>query len=155
MTTEEFVKYVQKNNELIKRAFVSSVDLNKQAGAMPPAGGPPPPMDPNMMPPPPPPQGGLPLDPNMMPPPGDPSMGGQPPAPEGPSPDEIVDLLDTMSQGMQQFEGDVNALKQEVQQLRVQLAEAMGTMKTVMDILNKGSVSAPKAAMPSPAAPMM
>jgi hypothetical protein len=150
MTTEEFVKYIQSNNELIKRAFVSSADVNKQAGAMPPAGGPPP-MDPNAMPPPPP------GDPNAMPPPppGDPSMGGQPPAPEGPSPDEIVDLLDTMSQGMQQFEGDVNALKQEVQQLRVQLAESMGTMKTIMDILNKGSASAPKAAMPSPAAPMM
>lgn len=150
MNTADFVAYIQRNNEAIKKAFVSSEDVNKQAGAMPP-------MDPNAMPPPP--QGAPmpPMDPNAMPPPpGDPAAGGEPPAPEGPSPDEIVDMLDTMSQGMQQFEGDVNSLKQEVQQLRVQLAEAMGTMKTVMDILNKGSASAPKAQVASPAAvPMM
>lgn len=151
MNTADFVAYIQRNNEIIKKAFVSSEDVNKQAGAMPP-------MDPNAMPPPP--QGAPmpPMDPNAMPPPppGDPAAGGQPPAPEGPSPDEIVDMLDTMSQGMQQFEGDVNALKQEVQQLRVQLAEAMGTMKTVMDILNKGSASAPKAQVAAPATvPMM
>lgn len=158
MNTADFVAYIQRNNEIIKKAFVSSEDVNKQAGAMPP-------VDPAAVGgtmPPPPPQGGAPMDPAMMggaippPPPGDPSMGGsEPPAPEGPSPDEIVDLLDTMSQGMEQFEGDVNSLKQEVQQLRVQLAEAMGTMKTVMDILNKGSASAPKVAMPAVAAPMM
>ena len=150
MNTADFVAYIQRNNEAIKKAFVSSEDVNKQAGAMPPS-------DPNAMPPPP--QGAPmpPMDPNAMPPPpGDPAAGGQPPAPEGPSPDEIVDMLDTMSQGMQQFEGDVNALKQEVQQLRVQLAEAMGTMKTVMDILNKGSASAPKSQVAAPAAaPMM
>lgn len=158
MNTADFVAYIQRNNEIIKKAFVSSEDVNKQAGAMPPMdpnamppppqGAPMPPMDPNAMPPPPPPPPGMPMDPA--------TMGGEPPAPEGPSPDEIVDLLDTMSQGMQQFEGDVNALKQEVQQLRVQLAEAMGTMKTVMDILNKGSASAPKAQVAAPAAtPMM
>ena len=153
MNTADFVAYIQRNNEIIKKAFVSSEDVNKQAGAMPP-------MDPNAMPPPAP-QGAPmpPSDPNAMPPPppGDPAtMGGEPPAPEGPSPDEIVDMLDTMSQGMQQFEGDVNSLKQEVQQLRVQLAEAMGTMKTVMDILNKGSASAPKAQVAAPTAtPMM
>lgn len=150
MNTADFVAYIQRNNEAIKKAFVSSEDVNKQAGAMPP-------MDPNAMPPPP--QGAPipPMDPNAMPPPpGDPAAGGEPPAPEGPSPDEIVDMLDTMSQGMQQFEGDVNSLKQEVQQLRVQLAEAMGTMKTVMDILNKGSASTPKAQVASSAAvPMM
>ena len=156
MNTADFVAYIQRNNEIIKKAFVSSEDVNKQAGAMPPMdpnamppppqGAPMPPMDPNAMPPPPPP--GMPMDPA--------AMGGEPPAPEGPSPDEIVDLLDTMSQGMQQFEGDVNSLKQEVQQLRVQLAEAMGTMKTVMDILNKGSASAPKAQVAAPTAtPMM
>lgn len=147
MTAEEFKNYVERNRQIIKMAFLSADDLNKQAGAAP--------MDPNAaaaMPPPPPPQAGAPMDPAAMAggmPAGDPAMMGMAPqgepVPEGPSPDEIVDMLETMSNGMQQFEGDVNALKQEVQELRVQIAEAMGTMKTIMDILNKGSASAPKA----------
>lgn len=136
MDLAKFLKYAGEQKAILKQAFISSDDLNKQAGA---AGAPMPP-DAGAMPPPPPPG----PDAGMPPMPPD---GGMPPegaAPEGPSPDEVVDMLENFSQAMQGMEGDVNAVKQEVQELRVEIAKAMGTMETVLNILNKGAAQAPK-----------
>ena len=136
-----FLKYAGEQKAILKRAFVSSDDLNKQAGA---AGAMPPEAAGGMMPPPPPPgpEAGGAMPP--MPPEGAMPPEGGAPAPEGPSPDEVVDMLDNFSQAMQGMEGDLNAVKQEVQELRVEIAKAMGTMETVLNILNKGAAQAPK-----------
>lgn len=155
MDNQEFLKYLRNQKEIVKQAFITADILNKQAGAggaMPPmpapgmgapGGGMPPmpPMDPNTgMPIDP--NTGMPMDPNAMPP-----AGGMPPA--SPSPDEVVDMLDSMSQAMSQFENDINSAKQEVQELRVQVASMQGQMETILNILNKGSAGAPKPTMPA------
>lgn len=143
----KFCDIIKSNPELLKRAFITAESL-KQAGAMPPPGGdpnadgampPPPPggMDPNMagaMPPPPP---GM--DPNMPPPPAE---GGE--APQGPSPEELMSMLEEMAEGMKRYEQEVNNLKSDMQEIKIKFAEAMTTVNNVLDILNKGSIQAPK-----------
>ena len=93
----KFSSYIK--SQFTKKAFVAA-DALKQAAAQPPmdpammqGGGAPTPMPAPM------PAGG---DPNMMPPPPmDPSMmqGGEP-QPSGPSPDEIVNMLEEFSEAM-------------------------------------------------------
>lgn len=164
MNNQEFLEYLRNQKEIVKQAFIAADILSKQAGAggaMPPpmpspgmgapGGGMPPmpPMDPNTGMPIDPntgmpidPNTGMPMDPNAMPP-----AGGMPPA--SPSPDEVVDMLDSMSQAMSQFENDINSAKQEVQELRVQVASMQGQMETILNILNKGSAGAPKPVTPA------
>lgn len=144
-------EFIKSRPELLKRAFIAAESL-KQAGAMPPAGGPPPmdpsmgggampPMDPSMM-------GGapMPMDPNAMgggamPPAGDPNQGG---GDGGPSMDDILSMIEEFSDGMKQQEQELNGLKNEMQEMKIKFAEAMTTVNNVLDILNKGSVQAPK-----------
>ena len=147
----KFCEIIKSNPELLKLAFISAESL-KQAGAMPAPGGgdpnaggampppPPPGMDPNAGAMPPPPPG---MDPNMPPPPPE---GGAPEggAPEGPSPDEMMSMLEEMAEGMKQYEQEVNSLKTEMQNIKIKFAEAMTTVNNVLDILNKGSIQAPK-----------
>ena len=157
MNNQEFLEYLRNQKEIVKQAFIAADILSKQAGAggaMPAAGAPAPaPMpDPSMgmpgggaMPPIDPntgmpidPNTGMPIDPNAM------AAGGAMPQGASPSPDEVVDMLDSMSQAMSQFENDINSAKQEVQELRVQVASMQGQMETILNILNKGSAGAPK-----------
>lgn len=157
MNNQEFLEYLRNQKEIVKQAFIAADILSKQAGAggaMPGAGAPAPaPMpDPSMgmpgggaMPPIDPntgmpidPNTGMPIDPNAM------AAGGAMPQGVSPSPDEVVDMLDSMSQAMSQFENDINSAKQEVQELRVQVASMQGQMETILNILNKGSAGAPK-----------
>ena len=145
-------EFIKSRPELLKRAFIDAESL-KQAGAMPPAGGPPPmdpsmvgggampPMDPAMM-------GGAPMDPAAMggamtpPPAGDPNQGGG--ADGGPSMDDLLSMIEEFSDGMKQQEQELNGLKNEMQEMKIKFAEAMTTVNNVLDILNKGSVQAPK-----------
>lgn len=148
MKFSDFIK-----DQFSKKAFISS-DALKQAATQPP-------MDPNMaggaMPPPPPPPPGPGMDPSMAGgmPPMDPNAGMTPPpppggdpsaaAPAGPSPDEIVNMLEEFSNAMKNFEQDVDNLKQEVSSMKIQFAESMTTINNVLDILNKGQIQTPKA----------
>lgn len=157
MNNQEFLEYLRNQKEIVKQAFIAADILSKQAGAggaMPvagapapvpapdpsmgmPGGGAMPPIDPNTgMPIDP--NTGMPMDPNAM------AAGGAMPQVVSPSPDEVVDMLDSMSQAMSQFENDINSAKQEVQELRVQVASMQGQMETILNILNKGSAGAPK-----------
>lgn len=132
-------------NQLTKKAFIAANAL-KQAATQPP-------MDPTMMQ-----GGGVPIpspapmpggDPNTMPP-MDSSMmqGGGEPQPSGPSPDEVVDMLEEFSEAMKRFEQDVDSLKQEVASMKIQFAESMTTVNNVLDILNKGQIQTPKVPTP-------
>lgn len=78
-----------------------------------------------------------PMDPSMM-------QGGEP-QPSGPSPDEVVNMLEEFSEAMKGFEQDVDSLKQEVSSMKIQFAESMTTINNVLDILNKGQIQTPKA----------
>lgn len=157
MNNQEFLEYLRNQKEIVKQAFIAADILSKQAGAggaMPvagapapvpapdpsmgmPGGGAMPPIDPNT---------GMPIDPNTGMPmnPNAMAAGGAMPQGVSPSPDEVVDMLDSMSQAMSQFENDINSAKQEVQELRVQVASMQGQMETILNILNKGSAGAPK-----------
>ena len=140
----KFCEIIKSNPQMFKKAFIAAEAL-KQAGAMPP---PPPggaPMDPAMMggamppPPPPPPPGGAPMDPAMM---------GEAPQPQeqsSVSPEEIMTMIEDMADGMEQYEQELNNLKAEMQNIKIKFAEAMTTVNNVLDILNKGSIQAPKA----------
>lgn len=147
MKFSDFIK-----DQFSKKAFISS-DALKQAATQPP-------MDPNMaggaMLPPPPPGPGMdpsmaggmpPMDPNAGMTPPSPPPGGDPSAaaPAGPSPDEIVNMLEEFSNAMKNFEQDVDNLKQEVSSMKIQFAESMTTINNVLDILNKGQIQTPKA----------
>ena len=147
MKFSDFIK-----DQFSKKAFISSdalkqaatqpsMDPNMAGGAMPPPPPPGPGMDPSMA-------GGMPpMDPNAGMTPPSPPPGGDPSAaaPAGPSPDEIVNMLEEFSNAMKNFEQDVDNLKQEVSSMKIQFAESMTTINNVLDILNKGQIQTPKA----------
>lgn len=139
MIDRNFQNYIkQQKQELLKKlAFVPAKAAAaapapmdpSMMGGMPPmdpamAGGAMPPMDPSMM-------GGMPMDPSMM--------GGMPPE-SAPAPDEeVLAVIDQMSQAMQGYETDLHDVKRDLDSMRTELAEAKGQMEAILKILNSGS----------------